>query len=157
MYQNWAPDAQFRCYTIFAYFRFENILLRIPSPRIPEQVGRVQIWRLWDFYQARYPAAGHKCKSTVECIGYVPKLSTGWSDGGWKLCKLAMYDLRSVYLDWGNSKQGGQSSKYENWTLCTLLHLGCVRMLKLATYGLIYIRMALAEIQRFRIAGSDET
>ena len=35
------------------------IFLRIPSPRIPRQVGRVQISRLCDFLKARYPAAGH--------------------------------------------------------------------------------------------------
>ena len=33
--------------------------LRIPSPRIPRQVGRVQMSRLCDFCKARYPAAGH--------------------------------------------------------------------------------------------------
>ena len=32
--------------------------LRIPSPRIPRQVGRVQISRSCDFFKARYPAAG---------------------------------------------------------------------------------------------------
>ena len=31
------------------YFRFEFLFLRIPSPRIPRQVGRVQIWRSWYF------------------------------------------------------------------------------------------------------------
>ena len=40
--------------------------LPIPSPRIPRQVGRVQIWRSWYFLKARYPAAGHKFKSTTE-------------------------------------------------------------------------------------------
>ena len=33
--------------------------LRIPSPRIPRQVGRVQMSRLCDLCKARYPAAGH--------------------------------------------------------------------------------------------------
>ena len=32
------------------YFRLENIFLRIPSPRIPQQVGQGQISRSWYFF-----------------------------------------------------------------------------------------------------------
>ena len=46
-------------YLEVCHFRSENIFLRIPSPRIPRQVGRVQISRSCDFFKARYPAAGH--------------------------------------------------------------------------------------------------
>ena len=54
VYQNWAPDAQFRYVAIATLFLLTSGLtifcLRITSPRIPEQLDRVQIWRLWDFY-----------------------------------------------------------------------------------------------------------
>ena len=58
----------FLCIYIFSkkscILKFVISFLRGPSPRIPQQVGRVQIWRSCDFFKARYPAAGHKCKST---------------------------------------------------------------------------------------------
>ena len=33
------------------YFRLENIFLRIPSPRMPRQVGRVHILTSWYFFK----------------------------------------------------------------------------------------------------------
>ena len=38
-------------YLEICHFRSENIFLRIPSPRIPRQVGRVQISRSCDFFK----------------------------------------------------------------------------------------------------------
>ena len=46
-------------YLEVSHFRSENIFLRIPSSRIPRQVGRLQISRSCDFFKARYPPAGH--------------------------------------------------------------------------------------------------
>ena len=45
------------------YFRLKNIFLRLPLPRIPRQVCRVQIWMSWYFFKRDIQPRG---KSTAK-------------------------------------------------------------------------------------------
>ena len=52
-------------YLEICYFRSENIFLRIPSPRIPRQVGQGQISRSWYFFKRDIQPRGIRAKVPI--------------------------------------------------------------------------------------------
>ena len=72
-------------YLEICHFQLENIFLRIPSPRIPRQVGRVQISRSCDFFKRDIQPRGifmplyfFKKKLYLHVCKFEKKNTSGW-------------------------------------------------------------------------------